>query len=110
MGKQAVKKIECFVREDKLTELLQALKRMGIGGVTVSRVAGFGRQHRQAGGRLRPKVKLEILAMAMEVDEVLNVLASVARTGAIGDGKIAILPVDEVIRVRTGETGARALV
>ncbi|MBI3292977.1 MAG: P-II family nitrogen regulator [Elusimicrobia bacterium] len=104
-----MKKIECFVREDKLAELIQALKAVGVGGVTVSRVAGFGRQYRESGGRLRPKVKIEILAMTMEVDDVLQVLASVARTGAIGDGKIAVLPVDDVIRVRTGETGAKAL-
>ena len=100
-----MKKLECIIRPDRLTMVEQALRAEAINGMTISEVKGFGRQRRTA----TTKVKLEIYVMEMELDRVLTVIHRAAYTGKVGDGKIAVLPLDDVMRIRTKERGAKAL-
>lgn len=104
-----MKKIECYIRQSDAERLIEALAKTGIGGVTAYPVQGFGRQRAKGHGLLMAKMKLEVFALDMEVDVVLNTISEVTRKGGFGDGKIAILPVDDVIRIRTGEKGAKAV-
>ena len=104
-----MKKIECYLRDGAVESLLDALSETGINGVTVFPVHGFGRQ-RGKGGRLIPKVKVEILALETELEEVLKTVTRFSRRGEYGDGKIAIIELFDAIRIRTGETGAKALI
>ena len=112
-----MKKIEAIIKPSKLDDVKAALAEIGINGMTVSEVRGFGR----TGGKQEiyrgsayvvdfvPKVKIEILVPNDNVQQVVTVITEAARTGKIGDGKIFITPVDEVIRIRTGETGEDAI-
>lgn len=104
-----MKKIECFIRENDVTAVVSALAKTGIGGVSVYPIQGFGRQKGKGEGALLPKMKLEVFALDIETDFVLGTILEVTRKGGFGDGKIAILPVDDVIRIRTGEKGAKAV-
>src|SRR3989338_8327389 len=101
-----MKKIECIIRPDKLASVEQALRHAQAGGMTISDVRGFGRQRKQA----TSKIKLELYAMELEVDTIVKAIQQAAYTGKIGDGKIAVLPLDNVMRIRTKEEGAAALV
>ncbi len=103
-----MKKIECFLRPEKTGEVVEALKLAGASGVTVIEVSGFGVE-RVPDATLHPKVKLEVLATDGQLRELLDVIQVEARSGRIGDGKIVVTAVEEVIRVRTGEHGAAAL-
>jgi nitrogen regulatory protein PII len=103
-----MKKIECYLREDDVDALLAALNKSGINGVTVTPVRGFGRQ-RGKEGHLLPKVKVEMLALEAELDDVLRTVTKFSRSGKYGDGKIAITELFNVIRIRTGESGPKAL-
>lgn len=100
-----MKKIECLIRPEKLSLVEQALRNEGVGGMTVSEVKGFGRQRREKS----TKARVEVYVMDLEIDRILNAIRRAAYTGDVGDGKIIILPVDEVIRIRTAESGAKAL-
>jgi nitrogen regulatory protein P-II 1 len=108
-----MKKIEAYIKPFKLDDVKSALMEIGIKGLTVSEVKGFGRQkgHTELyrGSEYRvdflPKSKLEMFVADEEVDNVVETIAKVARTGSIGDGKIFILPVEDAIRIRTGESG-----
>jgi nitrogen regulatory protein P-II 1 len=112
-----MKKIEAIIKPFKLDEVRDALSEIGIGGMTVSEVEGFGRQNGHAelyrgaeyGGGLLPKVKLEIVLTDAQVRPVLAAILSAARTGKIGDGKVFVTPIREAIRIRTEEKGAEAL-
>jgi len=112
-----VKKIEAFVKPFKLDDVKSALMEAGIKGLTVSEVKGFGRQkgHTELyrGSEYRvdflPKSKLELFVADEDVDKVVETIIKVARTGSIGDGKIFILPVEDAIRIRTGESGEGVL-
>ena len=105
-----MKKIECFIRETDADVLVDALAKSGIGGVTLYPVRGFGRQRGHRGeGALMPKVKVEIFTLDIETEKVVSKILAVTRKGSIGDGKIAVLPVDDIIRIRTGEKGAKAV-
>ncbi len=104
-----MKKIECYIREVSVQPLVEALSRTGIGGISVYPVQGFGRQKGKGQGRLLPKMKVEVFALDIEADYVLGTILDVTRRGSFGDGKIAVLPVIDVIRVRTGEKGAKAV-
>ncbi len=105
-----MKKIECIIRPEKLKDVADALKEIGIGGMTVCRVQGFGVQ------RIRPenalfvrKRKMEIYATDAQVKEIVATVVKHCATGKMGDGKIAILPMDDCVRVRTGEGKNKAL-
>jgi nitrogen regulatory protein P-II 1 len=112
-----MKKIEAIIRDTKLDEVKQAINRLGATGMTVTEVKGCGRQrgHKELYRStefvvsLLPKVKIEIVAKDEDVEKLVNAILESARTGAIGDGKIFILPVEEAIRIRTGEKGEDAL-
>jgi nitrogen regulatory protein P-II 1 len=112
-----MKKIEAIIKPFKLDEVKDALSKVGIHGMTISEVKGFGRQkgHTELyrGAEyvvdFLPKVKIEILVEDDKVTAVTDAILATARTGRIGDGKIFILPVDEAIRIRTGERGADAI-
>jgi nitrogen regulatory protein P-II 1 len=112
-----MKLVVAVVKPFKLDDVKEALKTLGVQGLTVTEVQGFGRQrghtevYRGAEYEVEfvPKVRLEIVVDDAQVDDVTNAVVDAAGTGKIGDGKVWILPVDEVIRVRTGERGADAL-
>lgn len=112
-----MKKIEAIIKPFKLDELKEVLTTLGVTGLTMSEVKGFGRQkghteiYRGAEYVVDfvPKVKVEIVVEASRVDEVVSAIMASVRTGKIGDGKIFVLPVDEVYRIRTGEKGREAI-
>jgi nitrogen regulatory protein P-II 1 len=112
-----MKKIEAIIKPFKLDEVKEALAKAGVQGLTVSEVKGFGRQkgHTELyrGAEyvvdFLPKVKIEVLLDDSQAAEVVEVITNAARTGRIGDGKIFVLPVDEVVRIRTGERGSAAV-
>jgi len=112
-----MKKIEAIVRPGKLDEIQDALAAAGILGITVSHVLGFGRQKghtqiyrgQEVTSHLLPKIKLEIVTADEKVEEVITIIVKAARTGQVGDGKIFVLNVDEVVRIRTGEQGEKAI-
>jgi nitrogen regulatory protein P-II 1 len=112
-----VKLVTAIIKPFKLEDVKTALEPLGIAGLTVSEVQGFGRQkghtevYRGAEYTVDfvPKVKVEVLADDAEVWKVVDVIVEAARTGKIGDGKVWVTEVDEVIRVRTGERGSDAL-
>jgi nitrogen regulatory protein P-II 1 len=109
--------VEAIVKPFKLDEVKDALTKAGIQGMTVGEVKGFGRQkghtelYRGAEYSVDflPKVKLQILVTDDKVGAVVDAIAAAAKTGKIGDGKIFVYPVEEVIRIRTGEAGADAV-
>lgn len=112
-----MKKVEAIIRAGKLDEIKNALAAAGILGITVSQVLGFGRQKghtqiyrgQEVTTHLLPKIKLEIVTADAKVDEVIGIIINNARTGQIGDGKIFVQNVDEVVRIRTGEQGEEAI-
>jgi nitrogen regulatory protein PII len=112
-----MKKIEAIIKPFKLDEVKSALTTMAVQGMTVSEVRGFGRQkgHKEVyrGAEyvveLVPKMKIEVVVPDGAVTRVVETIAKAAKTGKIGDGKIFVLPVEEAIRIRTGERGEGAL-
>jgi nitrogen regulatory protein P-II 1 len=116
-GVHEMKKVEAIIKPFKLDEVKEALSGVGVQGITVSEVKGFGRQRGHTelyrGAEyvvdFLPKVKLEIIVKDDQVDPVVEAITAAARTGRIGDGKIFVTTVDEVVRIRTGETGESAL-
>jgi nitrogen regulatory protein P-II 1 len=112
-----MKLIVAVLKPFKLDEVKEALKALGVHGMTLTEAQGFGRQrghtevYRGAEYEVEfvPKIRLEVVVDDAQVDEVANAIVDVAGTGKIGDGKVWILPVEEIIRVRTGERGADAL-
>lgn len=112
-----MKKIEAIIKPFKLDDVKEALNNIGIKGMTISEVKGYGRQkgHTEVyrGAEyvidFLPKLKIEIVVGAEQVDEVIDTIVAAAKTGKIGDGKIFVLPVETVVRVRTGERGPEAI-
>ncbi len=112
-----MKKVEAIIKPFKLDEVKEGLSEIGIHGMTVTEIKGFGR----TGGKKEvyrgsayvvdfvPKVRIEIIVPDDAVRQVVNTIMESARTGRIGDGKIFVTPVEEVIRIRTGETGEDAI-
>ena len=112
-----MKKIEAIIKPFKLDEVKDGLSSLGVKGLTVSEVKGFGRQrgHKEVyrGAEYQvdfvSKIKLEVVMESSQVAEAVKIIQEKARTGQIGDGKIFIIPVEEVVRIRTGETGKEAI-
>ena len=112
-----MKKIEAIIKPFKLDEVREALSEVGVSGLTVTEVKGFGRQkgHTELyrGAEyvvdFLPKVKVEMILADSRVDAAIEAIVKAARTGKIGDGKIFVLDVAQVIRIRTGETGEDAV-
>ncbi len=113
----ALKKIEAIIKPFKLEEVKEALTEVGIEGMTVTEVKGFGRQkgHTEIyrGSEYTvdflPKIKLEIILAEASVDKAVAAIVKAAKTGKIGEGKIFVLPVSEVIRIRTEDKGVKAI-
>lgn len=112
-----MKKIEAIIRPFKLDEVKEALVEEGIRGLTISEVRGYGRQkghtetYRGSEYRIEfiPKIKIEIVVEEKQVEKVIEAILKTAKTGQVGDGKIFISNVSEVIRIRTEESGKEAL-
>lgn len=112
-----MKKIEAIIKPFKLDEVREAITALGCSGLTVTEVKGFGRQkgHTELyrGAEyvvdFLPKVKVEVVVNDDMLDRVIDAIVTAARTGKIGDGKIFVLPVEQIVRIRTGETGADAI-
>ena len=112
-----MKKIEAVIKPFKLDEVREALSEVGVTGLTVTEVKGFGRQkgHTELyrGAEyvvdFLPKIKIEIVVTDATVEPALDVIVKSARTGKIGDGKIFVTTVEQVVRIRTGETGEAAI-
>ncbi len=112
-----MKKVEAVIKPFRLDDVKEKLAELGIKGMTVTEVRGFGRQkgHTEIyrGAEyvvdFLPKIKIEVVAPDNQVAEVVEAIRKAAYTGKIGDGKIFVLPVEEVVRIRTGEMGEQAL-
>jgi len=112
-----MRKVEAIIKPFKLDEVKEALNEIGIQRITVSEVKGFGRQkghtelYRGAEYVVDfiPKIKMEIIVSDEVVAQVVDAIAESAKTGRIGDGKIFVTPIDEVVRIRTGERGEDAI-
>jgi nitrogen regulatory protein P-II 1 len=112
-----MKKIEAIIKPFKLDEVKDALSKAGVQGLTVVEVRGFGRQRghtelyrgAEYAVDFLPKVKIELLVDDAKVAQLVDAIEKAARTGKIGDGKIFVMPVEEVIRIRTGERGHDAI-
>jgi len=112
-----MKKVEAIIKPFRLDEVKAALNAVAVQGMTVTEVRGFGRQkgHKEVyrGAEyvveLVPKVRIEVVVPDQAVDRVVETIAKAAKTGKIGDGKIFVTPVDEAVRIRTGERGEGAL-
>ena len=112
-----MKLVTAIIKPFKLDEVREALSAIGVQGITVTEVKGFGRQkgHTELyrGSEYTidflPKVKVEVVVPEAMVDKVVAVICSAAKTGSIGDGKVFVLPMGEAVRIRTGETGEAAI-
>ena len=108
-----MKKIEAIIKPFKLDDVKDGLNEIGIKGMTISEVKGYGRQKGHRGAEyvvdFIPKVKIEIVVPADDVDQVVEKIRECANTGKIGDGKIFVLPIERIIRVRTGEENRDAV-
>ncbi|CAN5512742.1 P-II family nitrogen regulator [soil metagenome] len=112
-----MKLVMAIVKPFKVEDVKEALREVGVAGLTVSEARGFGRQrghtevYRGAEYQVDfvPKSRIEVMVDDDQVDGVIDAIVKSARTGKIGDGKVAVLPLDDVVRIRTGEQGADAL-
>lgn len=112
-----IKKIDCILRPSKIDEIKDKLAEIGVEGMTVSEVSGCGIQMGHTGKtksskssvKLLPKIRIEIVTEEEKVESIINVVQNLAGTGKIGDGKIFVVPVEDVIRVRTKERGTLAI-
>jgi nitrogen regulatory protein P-II 1 len=112
-----MKKVEAIIKPFKLEDVKDALSEAGITGMTVTDVKGYGRQQGHSelyrGAEyvvdFLAKTKLELIVNDEEVEKCVDIITSSAKTGKIGDGKIFVLPIDDVVRIRTGESGAEAV-
>lgn len=112
-----MKKIEAIIKPFKLDAVKESLANIGVKGITVSEVKGFGRQrgHKETyrGAEYQvdfvPKIKIEVVVDASMAGDIATAIQESARTGNIGDGKIFVLPCEEAIRIRTGESGSEAI-
>src|SRR3989441_4174407 len=117
LRRSQMKKIEAIIKPFKLDDVKEALTELGVVGMTVTEVRGFGRQkgHTELyrGSEYTidflPKVKIEVIVSDHLADKVVSTIVAAARTGSIGDGKVFVLPLEESIRIRTGETGESAV-
>jgi nitrogen regulatory protein P-II 1 len=112
-----MKKIEAIIKPFKLDEVREALSEVGVTGLTVTEVKGFGRQkgHTELyrGAEyvvdFLPKIKIELVVANESVEQAIEAIIKAARTGKIGDGKIFVSPVEQIVRIRTGETNESAI-
>src|SRR5665647_427647 len=116
-GKELMKLVIAVIKPFKLDEVREALTRIGIHGMTVTEVKGYGRQkghmeiYRGAEYAVNflPKLRIEVAVASEQIDQVVDALTTSAKTGQIGDGKIFVMPLEQAVRIRTGETNVDAL-
>jgi nitrogen regulatory protein P-II 1 len=112
-----MKKVEAIIREEKLEPVKKYLEEIGYFGMTITEVSGRGRQKgvplkwgsKEYRLEFLPKLKIEVVAMDDDVPAIINAIIRGARTGDIGDGKIFIIPIDDAVRIRTGDSGNNAV-
>ena len=112
-----MKKIEAIIKPHTLDDVQEALRKVGVNGMTVTEVKGFGRQRghteiyrgSEYTVNFLPKTKIEILAADDHVDQIVKTIVDTAKTGKIGDGKVMVYAIESVLRIRTGEVGAEAI-
>ena len=112
-----MKKIEAIIRHEKVDEVRRAMEKVGFPGLNISEVEGHGKQKgvvqqwrgEQYRVELLPKVRLEVVVSDQDAKKIVKAISETAKTGGVGDGKIFVSTVEEVIRIRTGETGESAL-
>ena len=112
-----MKKIEAIIKPFKLEDVKDALTEKGVNGMTVSEVKGYGRQQGHSelyrGAEyvvdFLPKIKIELVVSAEQVDDIVDTIVEAAKTGKIGDGKIFVSDIDKIVRIRTGETDKEAI-
>lgn len=112
-----MKRITAIVRTEKLEPLKEALFNANVGGMTISQVMGCGNQHgwseyyrgTEVLLNMVPKVKFELVVNDEQVDNLVGVICDTAKTGEVGDGKVFVSPVEEVVRIRTNESGTKAI-
>ena len=112
-----MKKLECYIRPSRLEAVLEALTKEGIDGISISHVKGHGKQggytefYRGATRKVQllEKVRVDIVLSPKNVKKVVQIVSDAAQTGEVGDGKIFVLPVEDAIRIRTGEKGTKAI-
>jgi nitrogen regulatory protein P-II 1 len=112
-----MKKVEAIIREEKLERIKENLETLGYFGMTITEVSGRGRQKgvplkwgtKEFRLEFLPKLKIEMVVMDEDVSEVVSAICKGARTGEIGDGKIFVMPIDNAVRVRTGDSGTSAV-
>lgn len=112
-----MKKIEAIIRDEKLSAVKESLKDIGAAGMTITEVRGHGTQKgvteiyrgKSFAVDLLPKIKVEIVVDDKDMQTVIDAITDVARTGSIGDGKIFVSPIEDIIRIRTGEKGENAI-
>src|ERR1700758_2306921 len=116
-GLQPMKIVMAIIKPFKLDEVRDALTAIGVAGLTVTEVKGYGRQKghteiyrgTEYAVSFLPKIKIEVAVPAPQVDKVIEAITTSAKTGQIGDGKIFVMTIDQAVRIRTGETDAAAL-
>jgi len=112
-----MRKIEIIIRPEKLSDVTTALEKIGYSGIMITEIEGHGKQkgvvQQWRGEKFKvsflPKIKIEIVAKDCDAENIVKIVIDSARTGEIGDGKIFISPVENVVRIRTGEEGEKAL-
>lgn len=112
-----MKKLECIVRPTKVDEVIEALEKVNVSGITISEVYGYGKQkgHTEVHMgveyevKLLKKVKLELVVEDERVDNLLNIIENAAKTGEYGDGKVFVSSIEDSLRIRTSERGAKAI-
>ena len=103
-----MKKLECIIRTEKLDDVRNALRKTGVGGITITNIQGFGKSRAIGRGSVN-KVKIEVYVDDFQANGILEIVMKAAYTGNTGDGKIAIIPLEGIYRIRTGEKGVKAI-
>lgn len=112
-----MKKIECIIRKSKLEDLVVEVEKLGISGLNITQIAGYGKQKGKQEiyrgveyeVKLKEKLKVEMVVPAEKVDELIDVITEATRTGEVGDGKIFVYGIDQAVRIRTGEEDEKVL-
>ncbi|AGB40784.1 nitrogen regulatory protein PII [Halobacteroides halobius DSM 5150] len=112
-----MKKVECIIRPTKLEELIVAVEELGINGMNITQIAGYGKQRGKKDVyrgveyevKLKEKLKVEMVIAKDKVDDLIDVIIETTRTDEVGDGKIFVYSIEETVRIRTGERGQKAI-
>ncbi|MBM7556524.1 P-II family nitrogen regulator [Halanaerobacter jeridensis] len=112
-----MKKVECIIRPSKLEDLVVEVEKLGINGLNITQIAGYGKQKGKQEVyrgveyevKLKEKLKVEMVVQADQVDELIDIITDASRTGEVGDGKIFVYSIDQAVRIRTGEEDEKAV-